>query len=194
MTESRDLLARTAELSADYLESLDERPVLPAVDVEALRAALTRPLQDEPIDAREVLEQLVADADPGIAGMPGGRWFGFVLGGSLPAALAADWMTSTWDQNAGLFAPAPAAAIVEEVSGEWLRELFQLPGGVSYAFVTGCQMAHVTALAAAREHLLHAAGCARGRLDDLGVGPERRPVRACACGRDRRRGLVRVAT
>ena len=78
MTESRDLLARTAELSADYLESLDERPVLPAIDVDALREALTRPLQDEPIDAREVLEQLVADADPGIAGMPGGRWFGFV--------------------------------------------------------------------------------------------------------------------
>ena len=158
MTESRDLLARTAELSADYLELLDERPVLPAVDVDALRAALTRPLQDEPIDAREVLEQLVADADPGIAGMPSGRWFGFVLGGSLPAALAADWLTSAWDQNAGLFGPAPAAAIVEEVSGEWLRELFGLPPGVSYAFVTGCQMAHVTALAAAREHVLHDLG------------------------------------
>ena len=158
MTESRDLLARTAELSADYLESLDTRPVLPPIDLDTLRAALTRPLQDEPIDVREVLEQLVADADPGIAGMPGGRWFGFVLGGSLPAALAADWMTSTWDQNAGLFAPAPAAAIVEEVAGEWLRELFELPRGVSYAFVTGCQMAHVTALAAAREHVLHALG------------------------------------
>ena len=82
MSESRDLLARTAELSADFLESLDERPVLPAVDLDALRAGLARSLQDKPIDAREVLEQLVADADPGIAGMPGGRWFGFVLGGS----------------------------------------------------------------------------------------------------------------
>jgi glutamate/tyrosine decarboxylase-like PLP-dependent enzyme len=77
-----------------------------------------------------------------------------VIGGALPAALAADWLTSTWDQNAGLFAPAPAAAIVEEVAGEWLRDLFGLPEGVSYAFVTGCQMAHVTALAAAREHIL----------------------------------------
>ena len=158
MSEPRDLLARTAELSSDFLESLDERAVLPDVDYEALRAAFARPLQDEPIDPREVLEQLVADADPGIAGIPGGRWFGFVIGGSLPAALAADWMTSTWDQNAGLFALAPAAAVAEEVAGEWLRELLGLPEGVSYGFVTGCQMAHVTALAAAREHLMRERG------------------------------------
>jgi glutamate/tyrosine decarboxylase-like PLP-dependent enzyme len=166
MTETCDLLFRTAELSADFLESLDARPVLRGVDLEALRAALTRPLQDEPMEASEVLEQLVADSDPGIAGMPGGRWFGFVLGGSLPAALAADWMTSTWDQNAGLFMPAPSAAIVEEVAGEWLRELFGLPESVSYAFVTGCQMAHVTALAAAREHRLRELGW---ELDDRGL-------------------------
>lgn len=158
MGDTRDLLARTAKLSADFLESLDTRPVLPELDHDALRSALARPLQDEPIDAREVLEQLVADADPGIAGIPGGRWFGFVIGGSLPAALAADWITSTWDQNAGLFVLSPPAAIVEEVAGEWLRELFGLPRGVSYAFVTGCQMAHVTALAAAREQVLHALG------------------------------------
>jgi glutamate/tyrosine decarboxylase-like PLP-dependent enzyme len=158
VSEPRDLLARTAELSSDFLESLDERPVLPDVDYEALRAAFARPLQDEPIDPREVLEQLVADADPGIAGIPGGRWFGFVIGGSLPAALAADWMTSTWDQNAGLFALAPAAAVAEEVAGEWLRELLGLPEGVSYGFVTGCQMAHVTALAAAREHVMRERG------------------------------------
>ena len=158
MSEPRDLLARTAELSSDFLESLDERPVLPDVDYEALRAAFARPLRDEPIDPREVLEQLVSDADPGIAGIPGGRWFGFVIGGSLPAALAADWMTSTWDQNAGLFALAPAAAVAEEVAGEWLRELLGLPEGVSYGFVTGCQMAHVTALAAAREHVMRERG------------------------------------
>ena len=158
MSEPRDLLARTAELSSDFLESLDERAVLPDVDYEALRAAFARPLRDEPIDPREVLEQLVSDADPGIAGIPGGRWFGFVIGGSLPAALAADWMTSTWDQNAGLFALAPAAAVAEEVAGEWLRELLGLPEGVSYGFVTGCQMAHVTALAAAREHVMRERG------------------------------------
>ncbi len=158
VSESRDLLGRTADIAATFLESLDERPVLPDVDVDALRAALARPLQDAPIDAREVIEDLAADADPGVAGMPGGRWFGFVIGGSLPAALAADWLTSAWDQNAGLFVVSPAAAIVEEVAGEWLRELFGLPEGVSFAFVTGCQMAHVTALAAAREHVLREHG------------------------------------
>jgi glutamate/tyrosine decarboxylase-like PLP-dependent enzyme len=158
VSETRDLLGLTADLAASFLESLDERPVLRDVDVEALRAALARPLEDGPCDPRDVIATLAADADPGIAAMPGGRWFGFVIGGALPAALAADWLTSTWDQNAGLFAPAPAAAIVEEVAGEWLRELLGLPEGVSFGFVTGCQMAHVTALAAARSHLLERAG------------------------------------
>jgi glutamate/tyrosine decarboxylase-like PLP-dependent enzyme len=158
MSESRDLLGRTSELASQFLDSLDERPVLPEIDVDALRAALERPLQEEPLDASVVIEELAADADAGISGMPSGRWYGFVIGGALPAALAADWLTSAWDQNAGLFAPTPAAAIVEEVAGEWLRDLFGLPDGVSYAFVTGCQMAHVTALAAAREHVLRERG------------------------------------
>jgi glutamate/tyrosine decarboxylase-like PLP-dependent enzyme len=156
--ETRDLLRLTADLAASYLEALDERPVLPEADVEELRAALERPLPDGPTDPRDVIAALAADADPGLAGMAGGRWFGFVIGGALPAALAADWLTSAWDQNAGLFGPAPASAIAEEVAGEWLRELFGLPDGVSYGFVTGCQMAHVTALAAARSHLLNGVG------------------------------------
>ena len=173
MSDTRDLLARTAELSADFLESLDARPVLPDVDHEALRAVIARPLQDEPIEPRDVLEQLVADVDPGIAGMPGGRWFGFVIGGALPAALAADWMTATWDQNAALFAPAPAAAIAEDVAGEWLRELFGLPEGTSYGFVTGCQLAHVTALAAAREHVMRERGWELGECGLYGAPPVR---------------------
>lgn len=158
MSDVRDLLRLTSELAADFVDSLDERAVLPPVDVPALRAALGGPLPEEPIDPATVIAELAADADPGLAATPSGRWFGFVMGGSVPAALAADWLTSAWDQNAGLFGPAPAAAIVEEVSGEWLRELFGLPQGVSFAFVTGCQMAHVTALAAARHHVLREAG------------------------------------
>ena len=130
VSEIRDLLHATADVAADFLESLDERPVLADVDLDALRAALAVPLPDRPSDARDVVEALARDADAGIAGMPSGRWFGFVLGGSLPAALAADWLTSAWDQNAGLFAPAPAAAVVEEVAGEWLRDLFGLPTDV----------------------------------------------------------------
>jgi glutamate/tyrosine decarboxylase-like PLP-dependent enzyme len=88
--------------------------------------------------------------------MTGGRYFGFVLGGSLPAALAADWLTSAWDQNAGLALPTPAAAVAEEVAGRWLKELLGIPAHASFAFVTGCQMAHATALAAARHHVLAA--------------------------------------
>ncbi len=158
VSETRELLERTAKLAADFLESLDDRPVLPEVDVDALRAALAGPLPSAPTDPSTVIQELVDAATPGIAGMPSARWYGFVIGGSLPAALAADWLTSTWDQNAALFGPAPAAAVVEEVAGEWLRELFGLPEGVSFAFVTGCQMAHVTALAAAREHVLRTRG------------------------------------
>jgi glutamate/tyrosine decarboxylase-like PLP-dependent enzyme len=171
--ETRDLLRLTADLAASFLESLDDRPVLRDADAEALRAALAGPLPQGPSDPQDVIAELAADVDAGIAGMPGGRWFGFVIGGALPAALAADWLTSTWDQNAGLFAPAPAAAVVEDVSGEWLRELFGLPAGVSFAFVTGCQMAHVTALAAARQHLLDAAGWELAR-DGLSGAPKLR--------------------
>jgi glutamate/tyrosine decarboxylase-like PLP-dependent enzyme len=158
MSELRGLLGLTADLAADFLETLDERPVLAQVDVAALRERLGGPLPEGPIDPLTVISQLAADADPGIAGMPAARWFGFVIGGSVPAALAADWLTSAWDQNAGLFAPAPAAAIVEEVAGAWVGELLGIPPTASFGFVTGCQMAHVTALAAARFHVLNAAG------------------------------------
>ncbi|HZR79525.1 MAG TPA: pyridoxal-dependent decarboxylase [Candidatus Binatia bacterium] len=154
MGDLRDLLAVTGELAGDFLESLDERPVLPEVDVDGLRRALSGRLPDGPSDPRDVITELARNAEPGIAGMPAGRYFGFVIGGAVPAALAADWLTSAWDQNAGLFAPTPAAAIVEEVAGEWLRELLGLPEGVSFGLVTGCQMAHVTCLAAARHHVL----------------------------------------
>jgi glutamate/tyrosine decarboxylase-like PLP-dependent enzyme len=173
----RELLERTARLAAEFLESLDERPVLPEVDVDALRAALAVPLPPAPTEPSAVVQELVEAATPGIAGMPSARWYGFVIGGSLPAALAADWLTSTWDQNAGLFGPAPAAAVVEEVAGEWLRELFGLPEGVSFAFVTGCQMAHVTALAAARHRLLADAGW-DVEADGLQGAP---PIRALVC-------------
>jgi glutamate/tyrosine decarboxylase-like PLP-dependent enzyme len=158
MSDLRDLLGLTADLAGDYLETLGERPVLPQVDGEALREALGGPLPDGPADPRVVISQLAANASPGIAGIPSGRWFGFVMGGGVPAALGADWLTSAWDQNAGLFAATPSAAVVEEVAGAWLRELLGIPATASFGFVTGCQMAHVTALAAARFHLLNAVG------------------------------------
>src|ERR687887_2198878 len=146
MDETRELLRRTAEYAADFLDSLDERPVYPAVEADTLRAALGGPLPAEPSDPREVIAQLNACAQPGIVAIPSGRYFGFVIGGALPAALAADWLTSTWDQNAGLYVAGPAAAVVEEVAGAWLAELIRLRRARSFAFVTGTQMAHATAL------------------------------------------------
>src|SRR5918996_6423288 len=138
----RELLQRTAELAADFLESLDAHPVWPPATVEQLRASLGGPLQAEPVDPRTVIDELARAAGPGIVGIPSGRYFGFVIGGAVPAAVAADWLTSVWDQNAGLYAGGPSAAVVEEVCRGWLAELLGLPAGVSVAYVTGCQMAH----------------------------------------------------
>jgi glutamate/tyrosine decarboxylase-like PLP-dependent enzyme len=93
-----------------------------------------------------------------VVAIPGGRYFGFVIGGAVPASLAADWLTSAWDQNAGLVVGGPSAAVVEEVAGEWLKDLLGLPADASFAFVTGCQLAHVTCLAAARHAVLERVG------------------------------------
>jgi glutamate/tyrosine decarboxylase-like PLP-dependent enzyme len=90
--------------------------------------------------------------------MDSGRFFGFVIGGALPAALAADWLVTAWDQNTGLFAPSPATSIIEEVAGRWMLDLLGLPPESSFGFVTGGQMANTTALAAARHHVLAAIG------------------------------------
>src|SRR5579863_9354775 len=156
--EFRSLLFATAERAADYLEGIGERDVRWSATVEELRARLAGPLPERPTPSREVIAELADAAEPGLVASPGGRYFGFVIGGSTPAALAADWLTSTWDQNGGLYVCGPSAAVVEEVAGDWLRELLALPQGASFALVTGCQMAHVTALAAARYHVLAQAG------------------------------------
>jgi glutamate/tyrosine decarboxylase-like PLP-dependent enzyme len=158
LTTLRLLLSDAATYAAEFLESLPERRVAPFATAEELRKELGGPLPDGPREPRQVVAELARAADPGIMATPGGRFFGFVIGGSLPAALAADWLTSAWDQNAGLYAAAPAASVVEEVCGRWLIELFGLPKQVSYGLVTGCQMANFTALAAARHSVLEAAG------------------------------------
>jgi glutamate/tyrosine decarboxylase-like PLP-dependent enzyme len=173
MSDARDLLRRTAEIAADYVESLGERPVFPQVTPEELRAALGGPLPEEPVDPEQVLEDLAAGAEPGVVAMGSGRYFGFVIGGALPAALAADWLTSAWDQNAGLYVGGPSASVVEQVAREWLVELLGLPAEASIGFVTGTQMAHVTGLAAARFHVLDAAGWDVGADGLTGAPPVR---------------------
>ncbi len=106
----------------------------------------------------QVIEDLIRNVEPGIIASAGGRFFAWVVGGALPSALAADWLTSAWDQNAALYSCGPAAAIVEEVAADWLKQILGLPSQASVAFVTGCQMAHVTCLAAARHALLENRG------------------------------------
>jgi glutamate/tyrosine decarboxylase-like PLP-dependent enzyme len=173
MSDAREVLRRAAELAADYVDTLGDRPVFPDVTPEELREALGGPLPEEPLPAAQVVEELAAGAEPGVVALGSGRYFGFVIGGGLPAALAADWLTSTWDQNAGLYVAGPSASVVEQVTRDWLLELLGLPGEASIGFVTGTQLAHVTGLAAARWHVLDDAGWDVSH-DGLAGGP---PVR-----------------
>jgi glutamate/tyrosine decarboxylase-like PLP-dependent enzyme len=158
MSDPDGLLRHTADVAAAFLDGLDNRPVGRPVAVDALRATLGGPLPQRPTEPAAVIDELAAAAEPGIVATAGPRYFGFVVGGSLPAALAADWLTSTWDQNAGLYVLSPAAAVVEETVAGWLVELFGLPAGTSVGFTTGATMANFTALAAARHALLDRAG------------------------------------
>ncbi|MBV8562282.1 MAG: aspartate aminotransferase family protein, partial [Actinobacteria bacterium] len=152
--DERELLRRTADYAADFLDTMETRPVRPDGMPDALRGPLPR----TGLDPAAVIASLVEAAGPGLTAIPSGRYFGFVTGGSLPAALAADWLASAWDQNVALFVMSPAGAVAEEVARGWLSELLGLPAQVSAGFTTGCQMANLTALAAARHAVLERAG------------------------------------
>ena len=154
MTDERELLRRTAEIAGDFLDSLDERPVFPRDSMEDIAEALGGPLPDSPTDPLEVVELLAREVDRGVVATAGSRYYGYVTGSALPATIGADWLTTIWDQCAGLGALGPSAMVVEEIAGDWLKGIFDLPDDASFAITTGCQMAHVTALAAARHHVL----------------------------------------
>ncbi|PFG38093.1 glutamate/tyrosine decarboxylase-like PLP-dependent enzyme [Georgenia soli] len=142
-----------------WLGTLPDRRVPPRVGVDAVAEELGRALPDGPTDpAAVVVDQLVAACEPGLTAMPSGRFFGFVVGGTHPAALAADWLVSAWDQNAVLRQVTPAVAAVEEVAGRWLLELLGLPAGSSVGFATGATTANVVGLAAGRDAVLRRAG------------------------------------
>lgn len=138
----------------EYLARLNQMPVRPSLTVAELRQRLSKPLPERGVPAEEVVEQLCEDAAGGLMQSAGGRFFGWVIGGSLPAALAADWMTAAWDQNAASYSTSPAGAMVEEIAGGWLKDLLGLPSSAAFALVTGCQQAHFTCLAAARHAIL----------------------------------------
>ncbi len=156
-----------------HLESLEDQPVAATASLPELRSRLSKPLNEDSLDPEEVVRDLVRDAQGGIVGSAGGRFFAWVVGGSVPAALAADWLTSAWDQNAALYASGPAAAVVEEIAGAWLKDLLGIPVSASFAFVSGCQMAHVTCLAAARHALLEERGWDVNRSGLCGAPPIR---------------------
>lgn len=153
-----EALSAAHQKALDFIEKLDSAPVSNMRTHDQLAELWEKDLPAEGKDPVEILDLIDKAARPGLLLNQSGRFFSWVIGGSLPAALAADWLTSTWDQNAGLFAVAPSAAVVEEIAGEWLKKLFRLPSDASFAFVTGCQMAHVTCLNAARNHLLSQSG------------------------------------
>ncbi len=156
-TDWKPLLEQTCALATQFLEELPDRPVSPRSDAAAMLAALDRRLPADPAEPGAVIGELARTMDPGITAMPSGRFFGWVIGGGLPSAVAADWLTSVWDQNAGSGEGTPAAATVEHVALRWIVELLELPAR-SAVLVTGAQMASFVGLAVARAEVLRAAG------------------------------------
>src|ERR1035437_137158 len=152
------LLKRAARDAMDYLEGVDARPVAPTPEAVAALSALRGPLPPGPTSAETVLHLLHEFGSPATVAKNNGRFFGFVNGGCLPAALAASWLVSAWDQNAAFYVQSPTAIVLEEIALEWVRQLLGLPEGIGGAVVTGATMANFSALAAARHALCARAG------------------------------------
>jgi glutamate/tyrosine decarboxylase-like PLP-dependent enzyme len=157
-TIKADLLADAAARGARYVSEIRERRVAPLPEDVARLEALGGPLQDDPCDPAEVIAQLDEFGSPATIASTGGRYFGFVTGGALPAAIAANWLAGAWDQNAALVSQSPVGAKIEEIAAGWLLDVLGLPATCAVGFVTGATMANFTALAAARHALLARAG------------------------------------
>ncbi|MFN2490452.1 MAG: aspartate aminotransferase family protein [Actinomycetota bacterium] len=152
------LFEEVARYAAGFIERLPDRPVRSSASPNELRRAFDAPLPEVGLEPQTIIQELTTAAEPGLVATPGGRFFGFVIGGAMPVTVAADWLAATWDQNAGLYVASPAASVVEDVVGRWLVELLGLPQRSSFGFVTGGQMANFTGLAAARHHVLEQEG------------------------------------
>jgi glutamate/tyrosine decarboxylase-like PLP-dependent enzyme len=152
------LLRRAVELAEEFRARDPHSPVFPRITADQLRQSLGGPTPESGEPAEHVLEHIARAAAPGIVASTGPRYFGFVIGGNLPLTTAADWLTSIWDQNAGIYATSPAASVVEEVASQWLLDFLQLPSTSSVGIVTGGGPANFTCIAAARNHLLRQAG------------------------------------
>ena len=158
MDERDAALRRAAELGLQHLAGLPERHVGATADATALAARLGGPLPERGTDPVSLIEEMADAVDPGLVATLGPRYFGFVVGGQLPAAAAADWLTTAWGQNAALHALSPAAAVVEEVAGAWLLDLLGLPADASFGLPTGAGLGNAVGLAAGRHAVLARAG------------------------------------
>jgi len=154
----RELLEQTTQLAISYLEGLGDRSVAPTSEAIAKLAILDEPLTEQPTAPEQVINLLNEVCSPATMAMAGPRFFGFVIGGSLPVTVAANWLVGAWDQNTGLYTPTPATSRLEQVALNWLLDLFKLPPDCGGAFVTGATMANFSALAAARHALLQREG------------------------------------
>ncbi|GAB3269055.1 aminotransferase class V-fold PLP-dependent enzyme [Arthrobacter pigmenti] len=154
----REALERAGTHAMEWLASLPSRPVGPRADATNLANAFGAELPEHRTDPAEVIDELAAMADPGLMAMSSGRFFGWVIGGTLPAAMAADWLVSAWDQNAGMRFATPAVAAAEEAAGGWLLDLLGLPPQSDVGFTTGATMANFVGLAAGRQHVLDTVG------------------------------------
>jgi glutamate/tyrosine decarboxylase-like PLP-dependent enzyme len=154
----RELLISAAERAARYLDDIQERGVRPSEEAIRGLARFAEPMPEQPSDPEAVLGLLDEFGSPATVGTAGPRFFGFVIGGALPAAIAASWLATAWDQNACLFAATPIGTVLEEISLVWLIDALALPAGCGAAFVTGGTMANFTALAAARHSVLRSVG------------------------------------
>ncbi|HVU14419.1 MAG TPA: aminotransferase class V-fold PLP-dependent enzyme [Phototrophicaceae bacterium] len=153
-----ELLRATTEYALRYLDGLDERSVFPTPEALARLSELGGSLPDVPTDPVEVVRLLNEVGAPATVASAGNRYFGFVIGGSLPAALAANWLAGVWDQNAGLFVASPLGSVIETIARGWILDALGLPSSAEIGFVTGATMGNFTALAAARHALLQRKG------------------------------------
>jgi glutamate/tyrosine decarboxylase-like PLP-dependent enzyme len=153
-----ELLRKTTDAALAWLGELPERHVGPRASAAEVAERLRVPLPETGEDPWAVVERLARDVEPGLVAMAGPRYFGFVIGGAVPASVAADWMTATWDQNAYGVAMAPAAAAAERVAGEWMLDLLGLPADASVGLPTGAGLANAVGIAAGRHAVLGRAG------------------------------------
>lgn len=163
MDERTRALDAAHRAAADFLGTLPDRPVWPRATLDEMIEVFGGTLPEQGLDAEVLVSDLAAKADPGLVAIPGGRFFGFVIGGTLPAALAADWLVSAWDQNSGSSLLTPTTVALERVAGQWILELLGLPSGASVGYVTGAQVSNYACLAVARRAMLERLGWNLGK-------------------------------